>query len=212
MANKKGGKDKVLTISLKGVSAEFHAKFHELCKSNNLTQVEAAKVLLQNYLYCSLDFTKEDTKIIDSALVIAPKTYNKKIKKAVLRCANSIVDSNTGDGTTDITTPKSGHAADRRADVLLDLIFKDNETAPNWYDKKFITGTSFLKYALRLKDISDVAVTTSKAVIDRCLERRSALIASHHSEHGLNDTHNLKAHYEILKLANLDVSDKIKEV
>jgi len=113
-----------------------------------------------------------------------------------------VVNSNSNDSTIDESKINSGRAADKRADSLLDLMFKHNEAAINKYDKIFISKSSFLEFINKTKEDGKIEVTTSKVVIARCLERRSTLIEAHHVEQELDDSHNLKAHYTRLKVVN----------
>ena len=193
---------KRIGISLTGVTAEFKSEYDKLAKNKNMTHIEFAKVLLENYKHFNVDFIETEIAIIDQALHTAPITYRKKIKKSVLRCATGVVDSNTTDATVDTDKINSSKAADKRVDILLQLMFKHNKTASNKYDKIFISKSSLLEFINKAKEAGDIAMTTSKAVINRCLERRRSLIEAHHVEQALNSSHNLKAYYERLKAAN----------
>ena len=193
---------KRIGISLTGVTAEFKSEYDKLAKNKNMTHIEFAKVLLENYKHFNVDFIETEIAIIDQALRTAPITYRKKIKKAVLRCATGVVDSNTTDATVDTDKINSSKAADKRVDILLQLMFKHNETTTNKYDKIFISKSSLLEFINKTKEVGDIEVTTSKTVIGRCFERRSSLIEAHHVEQELNSNHNLKAYYERLKATN----------
>ena len=202
MTIEKSKQPKRLGLSLTGVTAEFKSEYEQLAKNNNMTHTEFARVLLESYKHFNVELTEEDTVTIKQALVIAPITYKKKIKNAVLRCAVSVVNSNNTDSSIDESKINSGRAADKRTDSLLELMFKHNETATNKYDKTFISKSSFLEFINKTKEDGKIKVTTSKVVIARCLERRSALIEAHHTEQELDDSHNLKAHYARLKAVN----------
>ena len=167
-----------------------------------MTHIEFAKVLLENYKYFNIEIEEKDKVIINQALSIAPNTYKNKVRKAALRYAVNIVESDNLDSTIDENKTNSSKAADKRADNLLETIFKHNETATNNYDKIFITKSSFLEFANKAKEDGNIKVTTSKLVIARCLERRRALIEDHHDKQGLDDTHNLKSYYARLKITN----------
>jgi hypothetical protein len=202
MTKEKSDKPKRLGLSLTGVTPEFKTEYDNLAKDNNMTHTEFAKVLLDSYKYFNIEIEEKDKNIINQALSIAPNTYKNKIKKAILRHATNLVKSSNLDSNIDENKTNSSLAADKRADNLLEMLFKHNESATNNYDKIFITKSSFLEFISKVKDDGKIKFTASKAVITRCLERRRTLIGDHHSKHGLNDSHNLRSYYTRLKMAN----------
>ena len=208
MTIEKSKRLKRLGISLTGVTPEFKIEYDNLAKDNNLTHTEFAKLLLDSYKYFNIEIEEKDKVIINQALKIAPNTYKNKIKKAVLRYAINIIESNNLDLNIDENKTNSSKSADKRADNLLEMLFKHNESATNNYDKIFITKSSFLEFINKLKNDGKTKLTTSKSVIARCLERRRKLIENHHNEQELNDTHNLKSYYERLKANNLTNKNK----
>lgn len=202
MTKEKLNKSKRLGLSLTGITPEFKIEYDNLAKDNNMTHTEFAKVLLDSYKYFNVEIEEKDKDIINQALQIAPNTYKNKIKKAVLRYAANIVESNNLDSNVDENKTNSSKSADKRADNLLEMLFKHNESAANNYDKIFITKSSFLEFINKIKNDGKTKFTTSKTVIARCLERRRALIEDHHNKQGLDDSHNLKSYYARLKVAN----------
>lgn len=202
MIKEKSNKSKRLGLSLTGITPEFKIEYDNLAKDNRMTHTEFAKVLLENYKYFNIEVEEKDKDIINHALSIAPNTYKNKVKKAVLRYATNIVESNNLDSNVDENKTNSSKSADKRADNLLEMLFKHNETATNNYDKIFITKSSFLEFINKIKNDGKTKFTTSKAVIARCLERRRALIEAHHNEQGLDNSHNLKSYYARLKANN----------
>ena len=202
MIKEKSNKSKRLGLSLTGITPEFKIEYDNLAKDNRMTHTEFAKVLLENYKYFNIEVEEKDKDIINHALSIAPNTYKNKVKKAVLRYATNIVESNNLDSNVDENKTNSSKSADKRADNLLEMLFKHNETATNNYDKIFITKSSFLEFINKIKNDGKTKFTTSKAVIARCLERRRALIEAHHIEQGLDNSHNLKSYYARLKANN----------
>jgi galactitol-specific phosphotransferase system IIB component len=208
MTKEKSNKSKRLGLSLTGITPEFKIEYDNLAKANNMTHTEFAKLLLDSYKYFNVEIEEKDKDIINQALQIAPNTYKHKIKKVVLRYAANIVESNNLDSNIDENKINSSKSADMRADIILNIIFTHNETATNNYDKIFITKSSFSDFAKKLKNDGKTKFTTSKAVINRCLERRRALIEDHHSKQGLDDGHNLKSYYTRLKANNsIDSND-----
>jgi len=208
MIKDKSNKSKRIGLSLTGITPEFKIEYDNLAKDNSMTHTEFATVLLDSYKYFNIEVEEKDKVIIKQALSIAPNTYKNKIKKAVLRYAANIIESNNLDSTIDENKTNSSKSADKRADNLLEMLFKHNETATNNYDKIFITKSSFLEFINKVKTDGKTKFTTSKAVIARCLERRRALIETHHNEQGLDDSHNLKSYYARLKANNsIDTND-----
>jgi len=207
MTIEKPKQTKHLALSVSGVTAELKSEYLQLAKKRGMTQGEFARVLLENYKNFNVDLTKTDADTIKQALRIAPLTYKSKLKKVILSCANSVVSSNEADASIDTTKINSAKAADKRVDDLLELMFKQNETATSKNGKTFISKSSFLDFISKTKESGAIEVVTSKAVINRCLERRSSLIEAHHAEHELNVSHNLKAHYARLKAA-IEINEK----
>jgi hypothetical protein len=202
MTKEKPNKSKRLGLSLTGITPEFKIEYDNLAKDNNMTHTEFAKLLLDRYKYFNVEIEEKDKDIINQALQVAPNTYKNKIKKAVLRCAANIVESNNLNSNVDENKTNSSKSADKRSDNLLEMLFKHNESTTNNYDKIFITKSSFLEFISKVKDDGKIKFITSKAVIARCLERRRALIEAHHNEQGLDDSHNLKSYYARLKANN----------
>ena len=204
MTKEKSNKSKRLGLSLTGVTPEFKIEYDNLAKDNNMTHAEFARLLLDSYKYFNVEIEEKDKDIINQALSIAPNTYKNKIKKAVFRCATNIVESNNLDSNVDANKINSSKSADKRADIFLEMLFKHNETTINNYDKIFITKSSFLEFINKVKNDGKTKLTTSKAVISRCLERRRTLISDHHNKQGLDHKHNLKSYYVRLKADDFD--------
>ena len=133
MTKEKSNKSKRLGLSLTGITPEFKIEYDNLAKDNNMTHTEFAKLLLDSYKYFHFEIEEKDKDIINQALQVAPNTYKNKIKKAVLRYAANIVESNNLDSNVDENKTNSSKSADKRADNLLQMLFKHNETATNNY-------------------------------------------------------------------------------
>ena len=199
MTTKTTAKPKRIGLSLTGVSVEFKNEYDDLAKKHNMTHTEFAGVLLESYKQFHIDLTDEEADIINQAILITPITYKKKIKKAILRSAANIISSNTTDNNVDTDKINSIKAANKRADILLESMFKHNDTVTNKYDKIFISKSSFLEFINKAKEKGQIKIAASKLVANRCLERHNSQIKEHHLKHELNTNHNLKAHYERLK-------------
>lgn len=202
MTKKETKKTKRIGLSITGVTTELKKEYSYLAESRNMTHLEFLKLLIDNFKHFNVELEEQEAVTIKQALHIAPTAYKKKIKKAVLRCALGVIASDSTDSNIDINKPNSTRSADKRVDDLLELMFKQNEKAIYKYDKKFISKSSLLEFINLAKEAGEIEFTTSKAVIDRCLERHRKLIEAHHAEQELDSNHNLKAYYERLKVAN----------
>lgn len=208
MSKKKPTSRRGESLSISGINPVVKNEFIELTLSNKTTQAQLLATLLNNYRNFYIDLSKEEQKLMQEALILAPTSLKKKIKRGALRYAIDIVNfQKTDKRDIDINIKNSSKAADVRADALLNQIFKHNDTSTNWYDKIFIKKTSVLDYAIEQKELKPESFCVGKVVLDRCLERNKILINNHHKKHELENDHNTKAYYERLKLNNL----KIKE-
>ena len=191
-----------LSLSTSGVTPEFKKEYQELVKDSNLTHIEFVQMLIHTYKSFNKDFTKNELKTINQALEIAPTTYKKRFKKSVLRSAKSIINSNESNDEIDINNLHSTKAANKRADDLLESLFKHNKTVTNPDDKIFITKSSFLRFIEKAKEDGVITIAPSKTTANMCLERHNSKINKHHEELQLMANHNLKAYYKRLKNAN----------
>jgi sulfur carrier protein ThiS len=202
MTKKETKKTKRIGLSITGVTPELKQEYSRLAEAKNTTHLELLKLLIDNFKHFNIELEEQEAVTIKQALRIAPTAYNKKIKKAVLRCALGVIDSGITDSNIDINKPNSARSADKRVDDLLESVFIQNEKAIYKYDKIFISKSSLLDFISKAKESGAIEFTTSKAVIDRCLERHRKLIEAHHAEQELDSNHNSKAYYERLKAAN----------
>lgn len=212
MSKRKKTDKKANALSISGIEDDVKREFIHLATSSNKTQAQFLATLLDNYKNFYAPLSKEEQKIMQQALKIAPKSLEKKIKRGALRYAMDIVNLQKVDkNTIDITIRNSPKSADLRADCLIKGIFKHNDTATNWWDKIFITKNSVLDYSEKQKELNPKMISIGKAVLDRCLERLFLVIKDHHKKHGLDTYHNKKAYYERLKLKNLRAKEERKK-
>ena len=191
-------------LSVGGVAISIAEDFKKLAKNRKITQSQLFTTIFSSYRNLPLEFNETEGVLIQEAYSLAAETLDKKIKKMVLRYAQSAIDSK------DKTKPKpklniknknSAEAADTRADNLIEQIIKQNDEAGNWYDKMMITKKSIFDYAKAQKQADANNISMGKVVIERCLERNRELIDLHHQEHKLVEGHNVAAYYERLKLS-----------
>lgn len=204
MTNKKPTKRKGESLSISGLEGLVKNEFIVAALTDKVTQSQFLATLLNNYKNFYSPLNKEEQKLMQQAMELAPSTLKKKIKRAALRYAADIVNFQKVDKhTIDINKKNSSSAADARADALLQIIFEHNDSATNWVDKILITKTSVLKCAAEQKEFNPGSLCIGKNVLDRCLERNKTLINDHHKKHELRSDHNTKAHYERLKMKNI---------
>ena len=192
--------DNKSNLSFKGVDTKVKARFDKLVESENLTRHEMLEHLIAHYELMALDLNEKQTSLLKQAKHIAPVTYSSNVKKRVLKVADSIVKSSQDNADIDINNKNSRLSADKRADILLYDIIEDNDKAKDWYNKIYISNSSFKKFAESKRENNEIKTAFSKSTIDRCLERNRVMLKSHHTKHKLNEKHNLLAFHERVKI------------
>ena len=79
-------------------------------------------------------------------------------------------------------------------------IIEANSKAKDWYNKIYISNSSFKKFAESKRENEEIKTAFSKSTIDRCLERNRVMLEEHHTKHKLDEKHNLLAFHERSKL------------
>ena len=177
--------------------------FEQLVNSASFdTHKQLFTAMLNTYQNLRLEFDDAEREIMQEARELAPKNFDKSIKRASLRYAKNIIEQkNKPPLPIDTSLKNSAKSADVRADTLITKMFEHNELADNWYDKILLTKSSILDYSKKQKDLDPENIAMGKIVLDRCLERNQELIERHHEKQGLKSNHNIAAHYERLKAA-----------
>jgi hypothetical protein len=193
-------------LCISRIAQHIRRAFIKLAIDNKMTQGQLLTLIFNNYQNLSVEFSKQESSIIEQAKEIAPGTLKKKIRKGVLRYANDIINLKDlpAASVVDISMKNSAKAADVRADALIAKIFEHNNHAANWYDKILLTKSSVLDYVEKQKTLEPEVICIGKLVLDRCLERNKELIKHHHEQHKLKNNHNTIAYYERLKIAKGD--------
>lgn len=83
---------------------------------------------------------------------------------------------------------------------MLYEIIGNNDEAEDWYNKIYISNSSFKKFAENKRENNEIKTAFSKSTIDRCLERNRIMLEEHHTNHKLNEKHNLLAFHERIKI------------
>ena len=192
--------DNKSNLSFKGVDTKVKARFDKLVESENLTRHEMLEHLIAHYELMALDLNEKQTSLLKQAKHIAPVTYSSNVKKRVLKVADSIVKSSQDNADIDINNKNSRLSADKRADILLYDIIEDNYKAKDWYNKIYISNSSFKKFAESKRENNEIKTAFSKSTIDRFLERNRVMLKSHHTKHKLDEKHNLLAFHERAKI------------
>lgn len=170
--------------------------------SNKETHKQLFTAMLNTYQSLRPEFDNAESAIMQEARVLAPKNFDRSMKRAALRYAKNIIEQK--DRTprpVDTKLKNSAKSADARADALLEEIFMNNNKAIHWYDKILLTKSSILDYSKKQKSFRPTSIAMGKVVLDRALERYEERIRQHTQEHKLADNHNIIAHYERLKAA-----------
>ena len=149
--------DNKSNLSFKGVDVNVKARFDKLVESENLTRHDMLEHLIAHYELIALDLNEQQTSLLKQAKHIAPVTYSSNGKKRVLKVADSIIKSSQNNTDIDINNKNSRLSADKRADMLLHDIIEDNDKAKEWYNKTYISNSSFKKLAesKRENDVAD---------------------------------------------------------
>lgn len=170
--------------------------------SSKETHKRLFMAMLNTYQSLRPEFDDAESAIMQEARALAPKNFDKSIKRATLRYAKSIIEQkNKLPRPVDTKLKNSAKSADARADALIEEIFKNNNEAIHWYDKILLTKSSILDYSKKQKSLNPTSIAMGKVVLDRALERYEERIRQHTQEHKLADNHNIVAHYERLKAA-----------
>ena len=186
--------------NISGVNAADHQEFVNLAKALGIHHPQLFKHILSNYKNLLLVFDDLENSLIQHAKALAPHTFEKKIKKMVLRYAQAIIEAkNQPEQVVNLKLKNSAKSADARADALIEEILTRNDNAANWYDKMLLTKSSIMDYAIAKNKEEPEYYTIGKLVLNRCLERHSEQIEQHHKQHDLGANHNVLAHYERLK-------------
>lgn len=200
--NKQGNRQKNL-LSINAIDMDIKEEFVKHAKDNNLTQGELFKKVWRNYQNFYIPLEQEEQQLVSKAYAISYKTINKKLKKALLHIAQKVLELQVIDASVivDKDTKNSSRAADMRVAEIVNEMMLANDTATEWYDRKFLSQRAIFDYALdrKFKDPSNLSL--SIGVISRFLDSNKDMLNEHHNKYGLDENHNRKAHYERMRIA-----------
>lgn len=190
-------------LSINGIDVKIREEFVAHAKDNGLTQAELLKTLWNNYQNFYIPLDQEEQALVNKAQNISAKSINRKLKKALLRLSQNVLESKITDDTIiDKDKKNSSKAADIRVAEIVNEIMVDNESEPLWYNRKFLSQRAIFDYALERKAKDSNNLSLSASVINRYLENNKDKLNEHHTRLGMGEDHNRKAHYERMKLAN----------
>lgn len=192
--------DNKSNLSFKGIDSKVKARFDKLVESEHLSRHDMLECLIAHYELMALHLNDQQTSLLKQAKHIAPFTYCSNIKKRILKVADSIIKSSQDNADIDINNKNSRLSADKRADMLLSDIIDNNDKAKDWYDKIYISNSSFKKFAESERENNKIKIAFSKSTIDRCLERNRVILEDHHVSHKLDEKHNLLAFHERIRI------------
>jgi hypothetical protein len=199
--NKQGNRQNNL-LSINAIDMDIKEEFVKHAKEVNITQGELFKKLWHNYQNFYIPLEREEQELVNKAYALSSKTINKKLKKALLNLAEKVLEVQTIDaGVVDKDTKNSSRAAGMRVTDIVNEMMLANDTAIEWYDRKFLSQRAIFDYALdrKFKDPSNLSLSIS--VISRFLDSNKDMLDEHHNKYGLDENHNRKAHYERMKIA-----------
>ena len=172
----------------------------KVSKTRNSNQTEALNIIASFYDMLGGDWSQDDINSIEEAFNLAPESFKTAAKRSVLKTAKKITEITRTDRDIDITVLNSRIASDARADSFLTMVFDENDKSTEWYDRIYITQTSFKNEVRRKKESGDIEYIFSDAVVKRCLERNRHEIAKHNEKHDMDTTHNFNAYREKRRL------------
>ena len=200
--NKQGNRQKNL-LSINAIDMDIKDEFVKHAKETNLTQGELFKKLWHHYQNFYIPLNEEEQELVSKAYAISSKTINKKLKKALLHITQKVLELQRIDASVvvDKDTKNSSRAADMRVAEIVNEMMLANDTATEWYDRKFLSQRAIFDYALdrKFKDPSNLSL--SIGVISRFLDSNKDMLEKHHNKYGLDENHNRKAHYERIRIA-----------
>ncbi len=200
-SNKQDNRQKNL-LSINAIDIEVKEEFVRHAKDNNLTQGELFKKLWRNYQNFYIPLELEEQELVSKAYAVSSKTINKKLKKALLHLAEKVLELQTIDASVaiDKDTKNSSRAADMRVAEVVNEMMLANDTATEWYDRKFLSQRAIFDYALdrKFKDPNNLSLSIS--VISRFLDSNRDMLNEHHNKYNLDENHNRKAHYERMRI------------
>lgn len=194
-------------LSFKGIDAIVKDRFDKLVESEHLSRHDMLERLIAYYELMAIYLNDQQTSLLKQAKHIAPVTYSSNIKKRILKVAESIIKSSQDNTDIDIENKNSRLSADKRADMLLRDIIDHNDNAKDWYDKIYISNSSFKKLAENKRENNEIKTAFSKSTIDRCLERNRVMLEDHHTNHKLDEKHNLLAFHERLRIEKQSIKN-----
>jgi len=201
--SKQGNRHKNL-LSINTIDLEIKEEFVKHAKEGNLTQAELFKKVWHNYQNFYIPLEQEEQELVNRAYLVSSKTINKKLRKALLHLAEKVLELQNADDSLviDKDTKNSSRAADMRVADIVNEMMLANDTAQEWYDRKFLSQRAIFDYALdrKFKDPSNLSLSIS--VISRFLDSNKDILEKHHSKYGLDENHNRKAHYERMRITD----------
>jgi hypothetical protein len=190
-------------LSINAIDMDIKEEFVKHAKEVNITQGELFKKLWHNYQNFYIPLEQEEQELVNRAYTVSSKTMNKKLKKALLHLAEKVLELQTMDASAvvDKDTKNSSRAADMRVTDIVNEMMLANNTATEWYDRRFLSQRAIFDYALdrKFKDPSNLSLSIS--VISRFIDSNKDMLDEHHSKYGLDENHNRKAHYERMRIA-----------
>jgi hypothetical protein len=188
-------------LSVSNVPKEISVEFAEYGKKHGISQNQLFIEVWSGFKKNCPPFNQKELEIINQATSILDKSLHDFIKKTVLRTAKRIINNkDKSPQEVDKNMRNSYRSADLRAKEIVEEMMEQNDTAPNWYDRKFLSKKAIADYSKIRRATIEGAMAVNMSVIERYLSGHKTEINEHHKKHGLLKDHNLKAYYHSLNV------------
>ena len=186
------------TNNLNKTSKEILLNIQNNHNFNFKKQTEVLEHVLNFYNMFNEVLTEEDCNLMNETFKKLPKTFSVEVIKKIRSISKELIEVDTANNLNK-NHLNSRSASDMRANDFLNKLLEVNNSDCEWFEKLYISQTSFKNTAKKWKEIGKTEYTFSDTVIKRCLERNNKIIEENHTTNNLDVKHNLKANKEMVK-------------
>lgn len=197
-------------LYLGNIPKEISNEFSNYAKQHETKQSQLFIEIWNNFKKHYLAFDEQEQALIEQALSIVDKSFDEFVKKTVLKAVKrTIANKDLLSQEVDINKRNSYRAASLRVKEIVEEMMEQNDTAPNWYERKFLSKKAIADYAKVRKIKVKGAMSLNMSVIERYLNSYKAEIEEHHKKYNLSKDHNLKAYHHLLNVNKKVENDRI---
>jgi hypothetical protein len=192
-------------LSIKNFPSNYVAKVKEYCQQQDITYREYFISLIDNFEISNIVYSDDEKALIDKASNLSTVPMDEIKKQVILRAARNIINNNgylRTQNIPDINSRTSSAAAFERISNIVEVMISHNDTAEEWYNKKYINQRSIDLYAKKLKEQSSDNLVASKVIINRYLDANKEKLKEHHALHDLSINHNRNAYHHLQTIKN----------